>query len=180
MARHLGAHLLAARRMEWASLGEMLTPLVPAAVVARWRDRGPARPRTDRADGHHLVGPVVVCGLLLRVFLSSLAAVASRPPSWRCPYYRSDRGRGLQPRNDPQDSASPTGKVRAGSRCIGDGLGQGVAMELFRPTPTTTLYFRHHRRRAGSVGALDRGCLTNRPHRHASLAGPPTVPAAGG
>ena len=49
-----GAHLLAARRMERASLREMLIPLVPAAVIAL------ARPRADRLAEHHPARSAVV------------------------------------------------------------------------------------------------------------------------
>src|SRR6478735_6915978 len=70
-----GAHLLAARRMERASLREMLIPLVPAAViglaliVAR-----PGRGRTVSL-GIILLALLWYAGLPLRVFLSSMVAV---------------------------------------------------------------------------------------------------------
>ena len=57
-----GAHLLAARRMERASLREMLIPLVPAAIIALALIVAAARPGADGLAGHHPAGPVVVRG----------------------------------------------------------------------------------------------------------------------
>ncbi len=132
-----------ARRMERASLRRCWDSTAPAAVVALV-DRGPARPRTDRVDGHHLVGPVAGMRLPLRR-LPQLTGGGRRlgrhPGGVRGP--RSDRVRSLNPENDPQDSGlpGPTGKG-AGSRWhfrrrSGPRRGQ-VATSC--PTPTTTLF----------------------------------------
>ncbi|MEQ0576044.1 FtsW/RodA/SpoVE family cell cycle protein, partial [Mycobacterium tuberculosis] len=70
-----GAHLLAARRMERASLREMLIPLVPAAVVALALIVAQPDLGQTVSMGIILLGLLWYAGLPLRFFLSSLAAV---------------------------------------------------------------------------------------------------------
>ncbi len=70
-----GAHLLAARRMERASLREMLIPLVPAAVIALALIVAQPDLGQTVSLGIILLGLLWYAGLPLRVFLSSLLAV---------------------------------------------------------------------------------------------------------
>jgi cell division protein FtsW len=70
-----GAHLLAARRMERASLREMLIPLVPAAVIALALIVAQPDLGQTVSLGIILLGLLWYAGLPLRVFVSSLAAV---------------------------------------------------------------------------------------------------------
>jgi cell division protein FtsW len=70
-----GAHLLAARRLERASLREMLFPLVPAAVVALTLIVLQPDLGQTVSLGIILLGLLWYAGLPLRVFLSSLVAV---------------------------------------------------------------------------------------------------------
>ena len=69
-----GAHLLAARRMERASLREMLIPLVPAAVIALALIVAQPDLGQTVSLGIILLALLWYAGLPLRVFLSSLFA----------------------------------------------------------------------------------------------------------
>ena len=69
-----GAHLLAARRLEHASLREMLFPLVPAAVLALFLIVLQPDLGQTVSLSIILLGLLWYAGLPLRVFLSSLAA----------------------------------------------------------------------------------------------------------
>ncbi|HYJ55132.1 MAG TPA: FtsW/RodA/SpoVE family cell cycle protein, partial [Mycobacterium sp.] len=64
-----GAHLLAARRMEHASLREMLVPLVPAAVIALALVVSQPDLGQTMSMGVILLGLLWYAGLPLRVFL---------------------------------------------------------------------------------------------------------------
>src|SRR5256885_1439189 len=100
-----GAHLLAARRMERASLREMLIPLVPAAVIALALIV--AQPDLGQTVSMSIIllGLLWYAGLPLRVFLSSLfAAVAAGAFLAVSAGYRSDPVPSwLDPGHDPQD-----------------------------------------------------------------------------
>src|SRR4029077_283102 len=76
-----GAHLLAARRMEHASLREMLIPLVPAAVVALALIVAQPDLGKTVSLGIILLGLLWYAGLPLRVFVASLSAVIISAPS---------------------------------------------------------------------------------------------------
>ena len=127
-----GAHLLAARRMERATLRETLIPLVPAAAIA------PALIVAQPDLGQTVSMSIILLGLLwyaglpLRVFLSSLfAAIVAggilavlgglplRPrASWPGP--------GQTPRT--RDTRPNRAKYAlANGGIFGDGLGQGTA-----------------------------------------------------
>ena len=81
-----GAHLLAARRMERASLREMLIPLVPAAVIALALIVAQPDLGQTVSLGIILLGLLWYAGLPLRVFLSARWSRSwSRRPCWRCP-----------------------------------------------------------------------------------------------
>ncbi|HEY0805847.1 MAG TPA: FtsW/RodA/SpoVE family cell cycle protein, partial [Pseudonocardiaceae bacterium] len=70
-----GAHLLAARRLERASLREMLVPLVPAAVIALALIVAQPDLGQTVSLGIILLGLLWYAGLPLRVFATSLFAV---------------------------------------------------------------------------------------------------------
>ena len=80
-----GAHLLAARRMERASLREMLVPLVPAAVIALALIVAQPDLGQTVSLGIILLGLLWYAGLPLRVFLSlAVRRRSSRRRCWRC------------------------------------------------------------------------------------------------
>src|SRR6202043_2442585 len=88
-----GAHLLAARRMERASLREMLIPLVPAAVVALGLIVAQPDLGQTVSLAIILLGLLWYGGLPLRVFVSSLfAAVSAAAILAVSEGYRSARG----------------------------------------------------------------------------------------
>src|SRR5258705_5769255 len=95
-----GAHLLAARRLEHASLREMLIPLVPAAVIALALIVAQPDLGQTVSLGIILLGLLWYAGLPLRVFASSLFAVmASAAVLAVSQGYRSHRVQSrLQPR----------------------------------------------------------------------------------
>ncbi|MGH3563432.1 MAG: FtsW/RodA/SpoVE family cell cycle protein, partial [Mycobacterium sp.] len=101
-----GAHLLAARRMERATLREMLIPLVPAAVIALALIVAQPDLGQTVSLGIILLALLWYAGLPLRVFTSSLAAVfVSAAVLAISEGYRSDRVRSwLDPGADPQDT----------------------------------------------------------------------------
>ena len=89
-----GAHLLAARRMERASLREMLVPLVPAAVIALALIVAQPDLGQTVSLGIILLALLWYAGLPLRVFLSSLLAIMlSAAALAMVEGYRSEIGR---------------------------------------------------------------------------------------
>ena len=81
-----GAHLLAARRMERASLREMLIPLVPAAVIALALIVAQPDLGQTVSLGIILLALLWYAGLPLRVFLSlAVRRRRCRRPCWRWP-----------------------------------------------------------------------------------------------
>src|SRR5882757_9178147 len=127
-----GAHLLAARRMERASLREMLFPLVPAAVVALTLIVLQPDLGQTVSLGIILLGLLWYAGLPLRVFLSSLVAVVLAAAVLAMSEgYRSDRVQSwLNPGADSQGSGYQARQARyalANGGVFGDGLGQGTA-----------------------------------------------------
>ena len=79
-----GAHLLAARRMERASVREMLFPLVPGAVIALLLIVLQPDLGQTVSLGIILLGLLWYAGLPLRVFASSLVAAIAAGASSRC------------------------------------------------------------------------------------------------
>ncbi|MGZ4530457.1 MAG: putative lipid II flippase FtsW, partial [Mycobacterium sp.] len=159
-----GAHLLAARRMERASLREMLIPLVPAAVVAL------ALIVAQPDLGQSVSLAIIVLGLLwygglpLRVFLSSLfAAVSAGAILAVAEGYRSDRVRSwLNPGADPQDSGYQARQAKfalANGGVFGDGLGQGTAKWNYLPNAHNDFIFAVIGEELGFVGAFGLLCL---------------------
>ncbi|ABL05657.1 putative lipid II flippase FtsW [Mycobacterium ulcerans] len=154
-----GAHLLATRRMERASLREMLIPLVPAAVIALALIVAQPDLGQTVSMGIILLGLLWYAGLPLRVFMSSFAAVVvSAGVLAMTAGYRSDRVRSwLDPDNDPQDSGYQARQAKfalAHGGIFGDGLGQGVAKWNYLPNAHNDFIFAIIGEELGLVGAL--------------------------
>ncbi len=154
-----GAHLLAARRMERASLREMLVPLVPAAVIALALIVAQPDLGQTVSLGIILLGLFWYAGLPLRVFLSSLfAAIVAAAILAVSAGYRSDRVRSwLNPGQDPQDSGYQARQAKfalANGGIFGDGLGQGTAKWNYLPNAHNDFIFAIIGEELGLVGAL--------------------------
>ena len=154
-----GAHLLAARRLERASLREMLIPLVPAAVVALALVVAQPDLGQTVSLGIILLGLLWYAGLPLRVFVSSLAAVfVAGAILAMSAGYRSDRVRSwLDPENDPMDTGYQARQAKfalAHGGIFGDGLGQGVAKWNYLPNAHNDFIFAIIGEELGLVGAL--------------------------
>jgi cell division protein FtsW len=154
-----GAHLLAARRMERATLREMLIPLVPAAVIALALIV--AQPDLGQTVSLSIIllGLLWYAGLPLRVFLSSLlAAIVAAAILAVSAGYRSDRVRSwLDPSQDTQDSGYQAKQAKfalANGGIFGDGLGQGTAKWNYLPNAHNDFIFAIIGEELGLVGAL--------------------------
>ena len=159
-----GAHLLAARRMERASLREMLIPLVPAAVIALALIVAQPDLGQTVSLGIILLGLLWYAGLPLRVFLSSLIAVmASAAVLAVSEGYRSDRVQSwLNPGADTQGSGYQARQARfalANGGVFGDGLGQGTAKWNYLPNAHNDFIFAIIGEELGFVGAVGLLCL---------------------
>jgi cell division protein FtsW len=159
-----GAHLLAARRMERASLREMLIPLVPAAVIALALIV--AQPDLGQTVSLSIILLALLwyAGLPLRVFLSSLfAAIGAAAILAVSEGYRSDRVRSwLNPGADPQDSGYQARQAKfalANGGVFGDGLGQGTAKWNYLPNAHNDFIFAIIGEELGFVGAFGLLCL---------------------
>jgi cell division protein FtsW len=127
-----GAHLLAARRMERASLRELLIPLVPAGVIALALIVAQPDLGQTVSLGIILLALLWYAGLPLRVFVTSMLAVFMAGAVLAMSAgYRSDRVRSwMNPENDPMDTGYQARQAKfalAHGGIFGDGLGQGVA-----------------------------------------------------
>ena len=159
-----GAHLLAARRMERASLREMLIPLVPAAVIALALIVAQPDLGQTVSLGIILLGLLWYAGLPLRVFLSSLlAVVVSAAILAVSEGYRSDRVQSwLNPGADSQGSGYQARQARfalANGGVFGDGLGQGTAKWNYLPNAHNDFIFAIIGEELGFVGAAGLLCL---------------------
>jgi cell division protein FtsW len=159
-----GAHLLAARRMEHASLREMLVPLVPAAVIALALIVAQPDLGQTVSLGIILLGLLWYAGLPLRVFLSSLfAVVASAVVLAMAEGYRSARVQSwLNPGADTQGSGYQARQARfalANGGVFGDGLGQGTAKWNYLPNAHNDFIFAIIGEELGFVGAAGLLCL---------------------
>ncbi|MFZ0834019.1 MAG: putative lipid II flippase FtsW [Mycobacterium sp.] len=159
-----GAHMLAARRMEQASLREMLVPLVPAAVVALGLIVAQPDLGQTVSLAIILLGLLWYGGLPLRVFLSSLiAAVSAGAILAVSEGYRSDRVRSwLNPGADPQDSGYQARQAKfalANGGVFGDGLGQGTAKWNYLPNAHNDFIFAIIGEELGFIGAFGLLCL---------------------
>ncbi|MBU9765536.1 putative lipid II flippase FtsW [Mycobacterium sp. TNTM28] len=154
-----GAHLLAARRMERASLREMLIPLVPAAVIALALIV--AQPDLGQTVSLSIIllGLLWYAGLPLRVFLSSLAAAVLAAGALALSAgYRSDRVQSwLDPAADSQGIGYQSRQARfalANGGIFGDGLGQGTAKWNYLPNAHNDFIFAIIGEELGFVGAV--------------------------
>jgi cell division protein FtsW len=159
-----GAHLLAARRMERASLREMLIPLVPAAVIALALIVAQPDLGQTVSLGIILLGLLWYAGLPLLVFMSSLIAVmASAAVLAVSEGYRSDRVQSwLNPTADIQGSGYQARQARfalANGGVFGDGLGQGTAKWNYLPNAHNDFIFAIIGEELGFVGAVGLLCL---------------------
>ncbi|WP_369816614.1 putative lipid II flippase FtsW [Mycobacterium sp. E740] len=159
-----GAHLLAARRMEQATLKEMLIPLVPAAVIALALIVAQPDLGQTVSMGIILLGLLWYAGLPLRVFVTSLvAAVASAAVLAMTAGYRSDRVQSwLNPAADSQGSGYQARQARfalANGGIFGDGLGQGSAKWNYLPNAHNDFIFAIIGEELGFVGAAGLLCL---------------------
>lgn len=154
-----GAHLLAARRMERASLREMLVPLVPAALIGLGLIMAQPDLGQTVSFGIILLGLLWYVGLPLRVFLSSLGAVfAVGAVLAMSAGYRSDRVRSwLDPEDDPMDTGYQARQAKyalAHGGIFGDGLGQGVAKWNYLPNAHNDFIFAIVGEELGLIGAI--------------------------
>ena len=154
-----GAHMLAARRMERASLREMLIPLVPAAVIALALIVAQPDLGQTVSLGIILLALLWYAGLPLRVFGTSLLAVfVAGAVLAMSAGYRSDRVRSwMNPENDPQDTGYQARQAKfalAHGGIFGDGLGQGVAKWNYLPNAHNDFIFAIIGEELGFVGAF--------------------------
>jgi cell division protein FtsW len=159
-----GAHLLATRRLERASLREMLVPLVPAAVIALALIVAQPDLGQTVSLGIILLGLLWYAGLPLRVFLSSLAAVmASAAVLAMAEGYRSERVQSwLNPGADAQGAGYQARQAKfalANGGVFGDGLGQGSAKWNYLPNAHNDFIFAIIGEELGFVGAAGLLCL---------------------
>ncbi len=159
-----GAHLLAARRLEQATLREMLIPLVPAAVIALALVVAQPDLGQTMSMGVILLGLLWYAGLPLRVFLSSLGAViVSGAILAVSEGYRSDRVQSwLNPGADGQGSGYQARQARfalANGGVFGDGLGQGTAKWNYLPNAHNDFIFAIIGEELGFIGAAGLLCL---------------------
>jgi len=154
-----GAHLLASRRMERASVRELLFPLVPGALIALLLIVLQPDLGQTVSLGIILLGLLWYAGLPLRVFLSSLVAVVIAAGILAMSEgYRSDRVQSwLDPSADSQGSGYQARQARyalANGGVFGDGLGQGTAKYNYLPNAHNDFIFAIIGEELGFVGAL--------------------------
>ncbi|GAB7069629.1 putative lipid II flippase FtsW [Mycobacterium hodleri] len=159
-----GAHLLAARRMERASVREMLFPLVPGALVALMLIVLQPDLGQTVSLGIILLGLLWYAGLPLRIFMSSLLAIVVAAGILAMSAgYRSDRVQSwLNPGADMQGSGYQSRQARyalANGGIFGDGLGQGTAKWNYLPNAHNDFIFAIIGEELGFVGAVGLLCL---------------------
>ena len=159
-----GAHLLATRRMERASLREMLIPLIPAAVIALGLIVAQPDLGQTVSLGIILLALLWFAGLPLKVFVSSLlAAVAAAAVLAVSEGYRSDRVRSwLDPSVDAQGIGYQARQAKfalANGGIFGDGLGQGTAKYNYLPNAHNDFIFAIVGEELGFIGAFGLLCL---------------------
>jgi cell division protein FtsW len=154
-----GAHLLATRRMERASLREMLVPLLPAAVIALALIVAQPDLGQTVSLGIILLALLWYAGLPLKVFVSSLlAAISAAAVLAISEGYRSDRVRSwLDPSADAQGSGYQARQAKfalANGGVFGDGLGQGMAKWNYLPNAHNDFIFAIIGEELGFIGAF--------------------------
>ncbi len=159
-----GSHILAARRMERASLREMLIPLLPAAVCALALIVAQPDLGQTVSLGIILLALLWFAGLPLKVFVSSLvAAVSAAAVLALSAGYRSDRVRSwLDPSADAQGAGYQARQAKfalANGGVFGDGLGQGTAKWNYLPNAHNDFIFAIVGEELGFIGAFGLICL---------------------
>ncbi len=159
-----GSHLLAARRMEQASLREMLIPLIPAAVLALALIVAQPDLGQTVSLGIILLALLWFAGLPLKVFVSSLGATVFAAAILAVSEgYRSDRVRSwLDPSADAQGAGYQARQAKfalANGGVFGDGLGQGTAKWNYLPNAHNDFIFAIIGEELGFVGAFGLLCL---------------------
>jgi cell division protein FtsW len=159
-----GSHILAARRMERASLREMLIPLLPAAVTALALIVAEPDLGQTVSLGIILLALLWFAGLPLKVFVSSLlAAVSAAAVLAVSAGYRSDRVRSwLDPSADAQGAGYQARQAKfalANGGVFGDGLGQGTAKWNYLPNAHNDFIFAIIGEELGFIGAFGLLCL---------------------
>ena len=154
-----GAHLLATRRLERASLRELLIPLIPAAVIALGLIVSQPDLGQTVSLGIILLALLWYAGLPLKVFVSSLvAAMGAAAVLAVSEGYRSDRVRSwLDPGADAQGSGYQARQAKfalANGGVFGDGLGQGTAKWNYLPNAHNDFIFAIIGEELGFVGAF--------------------------
>ncbi|CAJ1582244.1 putative lipid II flippase FtsW [[Mycobacterium] wendilense] len=159
-----GAQLLAARRMERASLREMLIPLVPAVLIAfalilLQPDLG-----QTISLGLILLALLWYAGLPLKVFVtSSLAVLVAGAILAVSAGYRSARVQSwLDPSADAMGSGYQARQAKfalANGGMFGEGLGQGTAKYNYLPNAHNDFIFAIIGEELGFIGALGLLCL---------------------
>ena len=159
-----GSHLLAARRMERASLREMLIPLIPAAVLALALIVAQPDLGQTVSLGIILLALLWFAGLPLKVFVSSLLATVTAAAVLAVSAgYRSDRVRSwLDPSADAQGAGYQARQAKfalANGGVFGDGLGQGTAKWNYLPNAHNDFIFAIIGEELGFIGAFGLLCL---------------------
>lgn len=159
-----GSHLLAARRMERASLREMLIPLIPAAVFALALIVAQPDLGQTVSLGIILLALLWFAGLPLKVFVSSLGATIFAAAILAVSAgYRSDRVRSwLDPSADAQGAGYQARQAKfalANGGVFGDGLGQGTAKWNYLPNAHNDFIFAIIGEELGFIGAFGLLCL---------------------
>ncbi len=159
-----GAQLLAARRMERASLREMLVPLVPAAVIALVLILLQPDLGQTVSLGIILLALLWYAGLPLKVFLTSLLSVFVAGAILAVSEgYRSARVQSwLDPGADAQGSGYQARQAKfalANGGVFGDGLGQGTAKWNYLPNAHNDFIFAIIGEELGFIGAFALLCL---------------------
>lgn len=153
-----GAHLLAARRMERATLREMLIPLIPAAVIALGLIVAQPDLGQTVSLGIILLALLWFAGLPLKVFVSSLlAAISAAAILAVSEGYRSARVQSwLDPSADAQGAGYQARQAKfalANGGVFGDGLGQGTAKWNYLPNAHNDFIFAIVGEELGFIGA---------------------------
>ncbi|OBF25200.1 putative lipid II flippase FtsW [Mycobacterium sp. ACS4331] len=159
-----GAQLLAARRMERASLREMLIPLVPAALVALLLIVLQPDLGQTVSLGIILLGLLWYAGLPLKVFLTSVLGIFVAGAILAVSEgYRSARVQSwLDPSADAQGSGYQARQAKfalANGGIFGDGLGQGTAKYNYLPNAHNDFIFAIIGEELGFIGAVGLLCL---------------------
>ncbi|MBX9921335.1 putative lipid II flippase FtsW [Mycolicibacterium frederiksbergense] len=159
-----GAHLLATRRMEQATLRQMLVPLLPAAALALTLIFMQPDLGQSVSLSIILLGLLWYAGLPLKLFVSTVSgAVIAAGILAVSAGYRSARVQSwLNPMADAQGSGYQARQARyalANGGLFGDGLGQGTAKYNYLPNAHNDFIFAIIGEELGYIGAAGVLCL---------------------